>query len=119
MDVRQIIMSLAQKPTNGVDQIPFNIVRNTENIFDESLQMVFDLSLRIEVFPTKCKMAWIYPVYKKDGENEIENSRPTAILNTFSKGYEIYLFKQLYSAFASQLSCIQTGLVERSLMWPI
>jgi hypothetical protein len=80
--------------TSGPDQIPAFVIRDCASVFAKPLQMLFNLILRNNCYPTKWKLSTIRPIFKKGSPSEITNYRPIALINNFSKLFE-YLFYDL------------------------
>ena len=57
------------------------------------------------LFSEKAKVAYVRPIFKKNGREKNENYRPVSILNCFSKVYENFLlekFKPFINSFLSE-----------------
>jgi hypothetical protein len=83
-----------KRMTSGPDQIPAFVIRDCASVFAKPLQMLFNLILRNNCYPTKWKLSTIRPIFKKGSPSEITNYRPIALINNFSKLFE-YLFYDL------------------------
>lgn len=111
-DIRQAVKKLSNKATAGDDQIPSYIIKDCAEVFIKPLHFLFNLSIKTANFPKKWKTARLCPVFKSGDANTINNYRPIAILNNFSKVFEMVIYKYLYSFFQNYLSVNQHGFVK-------
>jgi hypothetical protein len=84
-DVPNAIKRLRSTKSVGLDGISSFIIKGCSDIFVPVLKFIFNLSLFQNAFPNLWKQAVIIPVFKKGKTSSIENYRPIAILNNFSK----------------------------------
>ena len=61
------------------------------------MKLIFEISLREEMFPSCCKKANVVPVHKKEDKNLLKNYRPIILLPIFRKIFERILFKDLFN----------------------
>ena len=83
----------------GYDGFSGNIIMDVYDSINFILFKIFKASLEEAVFPEKLKIAKIIPVFKKGGNENIENYRPISILPVFSKVLERTMYNHLYEYF--------------------
>jgi hypothetical protein len=85
-DVRNAIKLLNKKNSVDINDISVNFLAEFEFELSFPLAHIFNLSVQNGVFPNGLKVSKVVPVYKKDGcINNLQNYRPIAMVNTFSK----------------------------------
>lgn len=97
--VAEAIKRLKPRAAPGEDNIPAYLVKRLSEFLVEPLTTVFNISLETGVFPNRFKNAWIKPIHKSGDTTEVENYRPVAILNVFSKVFEIILHSLILKRF--------------------
>ena len=75
--------------------------------------IIFNKSITEGVFPSPWKQSFISPVYKSGDKNNVENYRPIAIINGFSKLLESIIANKLYSYVEGKISSSQHGGVKK------
>lgn len=110
-EVKQIVLSLKDKKSVGKDQIPVMLIKNVVEEIAGPLSYLINLSISTGVFPDRLKTAQIRPIYKKGKRDEMENYRPIALLNNFSKIFERVIFERIISFLENEriLSSSQNG----------
>lgn len=111
-NVYKAIQKLKPKLTSGPDQIPAFIVRDCASVFTKPLTVLFNLSLKTCIFPSKWKLSRISPVFKKDNKSNILNYRPIAIINNFAKVFETVLHTIFSYHILHMLSPNQHGFIK-------
>lgn len=101
----EVLSSLRRIPsgqTTGPDLIPAFLLRDCAVVLCAPLHFIFNLILRTSIYPDVWKESRVRPVYKKGNKNDVNNYRPIAIINNFSKSFEFVLHDSI-SSFASRL----------------
>ena len=94
-DIELACKKLKAKPTSGPDGIPSFIVKDCAAAFAKHLTIIFNLCIRNCLFPDLWKQSKICPIFKKDDRSKVENYRPVALINNFSKVFELVLHAYL------------------------
>lgn len=94
-EVLHTITSLKSKPSAGVDELTSTLLKHCRNEIVSPLCHIINLSFSQGIFPTKLKVAKVFPKYKKGTITSVENYRPISILPTISKVVEKILLNQL------------------------
>lgn len=84
-DVEQAINQLNNKKSTGLDNVTSSLLKKNAKFFAKILTPLFNLSLKFGHVPDQLKETIIVPVYKQGEKNLVENYRPIALLNIFSK----------------------------------
>ena len=111
-----LLDSLDVKKATGYDGISAQILKISAPAIHIPLVHIFNKCIDANIFPTRCKMATVSPVFKKDDSLQKKNYRPVSILSIISKVFEKAIAKQLLifenrilhpniSAFRSGFSC--------------
>ena len=95
-EILDIINSLADKPSCGVDNLNSKFIKTIKNQILYPLETIINQSLSTGIFPSKLKIAKIIPLYKKNEDNDMNNYRPISLLPIISKIFEKIVQKQLY-----------------------
>jgi hypothetical protein len=113
---REIVLAISKLKNNetcGPDQIPSFLIRDCRHLLAPPLKVIFNSIIKCSAFPVKCKESRITPVYKNGDRCEITNYRPIAIINNFSKIFELVLFNRIYNHVAHMTSFFQHGFQAR------
>lgn len=110
-DVLKSLNKIKPKFTKGPDNIPAFIVKDCAHVFAEPLTIIFNLSLKLRVFPNVWKYSRLCPVYKKDNKYNAENYRPITIICNFAKVFEFTLNTALSRHVHGQIVINQHGFV--------
>jgi hypothetical protein len=98
-EMRNIILSIKSKSSQGLDGIPSSIIRQcVDSLIAPLCHLVNESFVRGE-FPSELKSALIRPLFKKGNVNDVNNYRPISILNGFSKVYEKAMSSRILSFF--------------------
>ncbi|GBN84643.1 putative RNA-directed DNA polymerase from transposon BS [Araneus ventricosus] len=112
-DVVLAIRELKSSLTVGVDNIPSFIIKGCAEFFIYPLLILFNLSLRSNVFPYVWKQTRIIPVFKKGDVQDCKNYRPIAILSPMSKIFESIIHKRLFHQVKNLISPSQHGFIPK------
>lgn len=114
--VGEIIRSLKPNVACGVYQISTKFVQRYSDKLTPVLQRLINRCLENKIFPDILKTAKIIPIHKSGAETNVDNFRPIAILNVFSKIFEKIIFSSLIRHFETNsiISSKQFGFLEKS-----
>ena len=84
-EIKTVFFSLKGGKSPVLDEITYNIVRQSSNSLLVPLKCIFDLFLKSGTFPVKMKIARVTPVFKSDDTSLMTNYRPISVLPCFSK----------------------------------
>ena len=110
-EVLNIIKTLKSKNTAGYDGISSKVLKLCASIISKPLTYIYNCSLINGIFPERCKLAIVRPIYKKGEQNEMKNYRPISLLTSFSKILETIMFNRLAQHFECNkiLNSVQFG----------
>ena len=92
-----IVSSLKPKASSGYDRITNILLKELIGMIVIPLEIVFNQSLELGVFPQAMKLAEVVPLYKKGSPHLIENYRPISLLITLSKILEKIIYSCVYT----------------------
>jgi hypothetical protein len=94
--VEKIISQLKNSKSSGLDNLDTYILKLTKSAIVPSVCHIVNLSITMNRFPTKWKIAKVVPLYKGKGSKvDPKNYRPVAILPILSKVLERVMFQQV------------------------
>ena len=96
IEISNLIGSLPNKSSSGFDQINNKLPKGISEEISTPLEIIFNLSLSMGIFPDAMKMAEVIPLYKGKCRMEPGNYRPISLLLTISKILEKILYKRTY-----------------------
>ena len=78
------------------DKISVKLLQAAGNSIVEPLTLIFNLSVRTEIFPDEWKIAKVTPIYihKADKKNLCGSYRPVSVLSAVSKVFEKIVYEQ-------------------------
>ncbi len=91
-EIKNVVNKLPPKTSSGFDNINMKIIKSVIDNIAEPLCKIFNKSFSSGIFPDRCKIAKIIPVFKSGDPNEISNYRPISLLPTFSKILEKLMY---------------------------
>ena len=94
-EVVNIVLSLKNKNSFGIDRIPVKIMIASIYPVAEPIANIINSSLQTGIFPDKLKIAKICPVFKCGERNCLANYRPISVLPSFSKIFEKVIFNRI------------------------
>lgn len=100
-EVFRLLMSLPNKFSAGLDEIPVKILKHVAHFISEPLADIINESFTTGTFPDSLKGAKVVPIYKNGEPTSVENYRPISILPSLSKIFERALYDRLYKYFSS------------------
>ena len=78
---------------------PIWILKKATPLFIEIVATIFNMCMSEGIFPDVFKTAEIIPVYKAGSRSNVNNYRPIALLNPFSKLFEKCIYDRLINFF--------------------
>lgn len=106
------LKKIKPKGTVGPDKIPAFLLNDCAPVLASPLCKIFNLCIVTSKFPNVWKISKITPVFKKGEVNKIENYRPVAIINNFSKVFEIAINEHLSFYLKNKISPLQHGFIK-------
>lgn len=94
-EILQTISSLRSKPSAGIDEFSSTLLKHCKEEIANPLCYIINRSFSQGIFPSKLKLAKVFPKLKKGPSTSVENYRPISILPTISKVIEKILLTQL------------------------
>jgi hypothetical protein len=94
-EVIHAINNLKPKDSVGYDGISINIIKHCTHLLSKPLTFIFNCSLISGIYPERCKLALIRPIFKKGKSDELNNYRPISLLMAISKIFETLMFRRL------------------------
>lgn len=112
LDVKESINKLLPKRSSGPDLIPPYVLKGCVDVLSKPLCILFNQSLKQNIFPDKWKLARVVPIHKSGDKSRVDNYRPVSILSSSAKVFEQILYKYIYNQVASILTPHQHGFVK-------
>ena len=88
VDVFNLLQKINPNKSVGIDNLGGRFLKDGAKVLAKSLTQLFNLSIKNSVFPDKCKIAKLKPLYKKGSKTEPQNYRPISLLPLVSKIFE-------------------------------
>ena len=79
VEFRSRLKQLKSKKATGHDDFPPKVVKDSADSVAQPLSYIINLSLSTGIFPDKCKITILFPLYKGDASDNFENYRPMSI----------------------------------------
>jgi hypothetical protein len=89
------IASIKNKNSARYDGISNKILRLCGKFLSKPLTYIFNLSLKLGIFPDRLKYSIVSPLFKKEDRSQLSSYRPISLFTSFSKIFEILLFQRL------------------------
>ncbi|OWF53445.1 RNA-directed DNA polymerase from transposon BS [Mizuhopecten yessoensis] len=111
-NVSDILKTLKLGKASGHDKISHTLLKNTAISIARPLT-VFNMSLRISIFPEYLKQAIVLQFFKKGDRHLVSNYRPISLLSCVSKIFERVVFRYVHNYFVdnSLFYTFQSGLM--------
>ena len=90
-------MSFDSHKSLGPYSIPIYILKIENKLFSDLPTGIVNLSFKTGIFPDRCKLAKIIPIYKKEDPLFCSNYRPISLLPIYSKIFEKAIYSRMYS----------------------
>ena len=84
-EVVDVLRILKVNKASGSDGISHRMLKNTSLTISVPLTKLFNLSLRLHVFPSLWKSANVMPLFKKGDKSEVGNYRPVSLISCVGK----------------------------------
>lgn len=94
--VKECLLSLNKKKSEGFDRIPSNVIFDGREILLAPFTVLFEKIYQQRRIPEQWKVSKIVPIYKKGDPKNINNYRPIANLCSSSKVFEKLILKQIH-----------------------
>ena len=96
-----IIKSLDSSKSQRYDKISIKMIKIYTESFTIPLKIIFEESLKKQIFLEIQKKANVVPVHKKKDKNLIKNYRSNSLLPIFGKIFERVIYYSLFNHFLS------------------
>ena len=93
--VLDILSSINPHKACGIDDIAGRFLKDGASILAKPITQIFNLSIKLSIFPNNCKVAKLKPLYKKGSRSDPKNYRPISLLPLVSKVFEKLIHQQL------------------------
>lgn len=88
IEILNIIKHFKDDVACGFDKISVKVLKNIAPYIIQPLAYIYNLSIKIGVFPDRLKIAIVKPLYKGGDKENVNNYRPISMLGSFSKIFE-------------------------------
>ena len=95
-DIREAIVQIKTSKGSGVDGISSFFLKFALSAIENSLALIFNLSIETGVIPDSWKTARVTPIHKESEKAIKSNYRHISVLPVISKLFEKLVFNQLY-----------------------
>ena len=95
INIRQAILSLKSKNSEGYDRIPQRILLDGISSLTEPFTKLFNLIYLHNKIPEQWSMSKIMPIHKKGDKSNIQNYRPISNLCSMSKVFEKLIMQRI------------------------
>ena len=88
VDSAYILKMLQRTNTNkatGIDKLPGIFIKGGAELLAALLTQIINLSITTSTFPDPCKIAKLWPLFKKGSKTDRKNYRPISLLPLLSK----------------------------------
>lgn len=110
-DIFKKLKSLDITKGPGSDQIPAIFIKRCAEELTIPLNIIFNKSLCVGVFPEQWKLAKVVPIHKGDDDQLVSNYRPISILCAIAKVFEALICPLIQSYFKRFVSNHQHGFI--------
>jgi hypothetical protein len=93
--VVSLAKNLKDKLTAGYDDIPKSLVKQCTQSIKGPMTHIYNVSLRMGIFPHEWKLSKVKPLYKNGDRYDIQNYRPISIISVLAKLLERLMFNRL------------------------
>ena len=77
--VEKILKNFDVVKTSGIDQISARFLKDGTPVIAICLANIINLSIKLDIFPSQCKIAKIKPLFRKGIKAEAKNYRPSSL----------------------------------------
>ena len=92
--ILHILKDLNPFKATGIDNLSGKFLKDGADILTRRISQLFNLSIKLGLFPRSCKIAKVKPLFKKDSKNDSQNYRPISLLPILSKIIERIIHDQ-------------------------
>lgn len=100
--VKKLLQKVNVSKATGLDNISNRILKIAAPVIYQQLTDIFNLSIKLNVFPTDWKKAKVLPVFKSGERDDPGNYRPISVLPTIVRLFERLIYNQFYSYLVNQ-----------------
>jgi len=93
-EIVKILKDLDISKAAGIDTIKAIFLKDGASILGKPIAKLCNLSIKLSIFPDKCKIAKLKPLFKKGSKTEPKNYRPISLLPLISKIFEKVVLDQ-------------------------
>lgn len=105
-NLQMVFYKLNNKKSSGLDKIPNVVLKHIPNCIISQYCVIFNNALNNKYFPTKWKIAKVYPILKKGKDkSRYDSFRPISLLPNVSKVFEV-IINQAIQQFCDNKSII-------------
>ena len=97
IEVEDAISNLDSSKSCGLNSVPIYILKVLVPYISNTLATLINQSFSKGIFPSSLKTAKVIALFKKGDPEMTSNYRPISLLSSFSKLYEMLMYKRLYS----------------------
>ena len=96
-EVSNLINDMLNERSSGYDDVSNSLLKQLKDSICAPLTIIFNLSIKHGVFPSKMKLADVVPLFKSKERYLTNNYRPISLLITSSKLLEKLIYKRTYA----------------------
>lgn len=111
-DIESCINNLKSSQSPGPDNIHPIIVINCSDAIKHWLLQLFNLSVKIGIFPQTWKLSYISPFFKGGDQSDVNNYRPINKYKVFAKMMDFLIYTKLLPYFRKYIVPQQHGFLE-------
>lgn len=100
-EVRDAINYIKNKSSKDVYDINIKIIKSVIHIITIPLTKLFNLSLKLSIFPEILKLSKVIPIHKTGCLDDMNNYRPISLIPIFGKIFEVLINNRLGNYFES------------------
>ena len=82
------LRGLKDSKSPGPDRIPAKILKDAAELICDPLKIIFNESLKVDIFPDIWKTARVTPIFKSGRQSDLKNYRPISVLSSVSRIFE-------------------------------
>ena len=95
-DIREAVAKLTTSKSFGTDTISSYFLKLALPFLENSIAILFNISLETSIFPVLWNISRVVPIYKEGDKSEKFNYCPISVLPVISRLFERLLYNQLY-----------------------
>ena len=94
-ELYSVIDSLDDNEEAGPGEISIRLIKSCKLAIEVHLQFALNECIKEKIFPTKMKLAYVTPFFKKGDKLDSTNYRPISVTPSFAKIFERLLLTQM------------------------